>query len=114
MADQHQAASQAGADPSDPLINTGVSATRLTRDHLQRLAGLVAGGEITPASAVRELSPEACQQLEAMVRELCRARLVRFIAMQIALDIHGERDHERREQEHRGVGDCRPTSEQTI
>ena len=70
----------------------------------------MASGEITSASAARELSPEALRQLEAIVRERLRGRLVRFIALQIAWDIGSERDHEQREREQRGDRD-RPTSE---
>jgi hypothetical protein len=88
MADLDKTAPQAGVELPDPQPDTDSSGTRLNRDQLKRLAGLVVNDEITAAFAMRNLSPDDCQQLESLVRELNRVRLVRFIATQIAWDIH--------------------------
>jgi hypothetical protein len=52
---------------------------------LARLADLVAAGE---AEVPGGLAPGDEDRLAAMVRHRLRSRLVRFIARQIALDIH--------------------------
>lgn len=91
MADQDNFAPRAGASSTEPRTKSGNRQTVLDNDQLSRLAELVASGEMTPVSAARDLSPESCQQLETIVRNLLRARLVRFIAQQIAMGIHLDR-----------------------
>jgi hypothetical protein len=112
MSDPDANAPQAGAGPFALPANTGSPAAKPNRDRLRRLARLVADGEIAPASAARELSPEALPQLEAAVREFGRIRLVRFIALQIALDIHDKSDRDKPEHVRRGMPDHRVAPEQ--
>lgn len=57
----------------------------LPNERLARLADLVADGE---AGVPGGLEPADELRLETMVRDRLRARLVRFIARQVALDIH--------------------------
>ncbi|MGA2496828.1 MAG: hypothetical protein ABSH20_03760 [Tepidisphaeraceae bacterium] len=59
-----------------------------TGDRLERLAELVATGELPLA---QPLAPADQQQLEERVRRLRHVRMVQFIARQIAWDIHRER-----------------------
>lgn len=63
----------------------------LNRDQFRHLGGLVADGEMSFASAARDLSTDDVQTLESVVRELSYARLVRYVVLQIARDIHDSR-----------------------
>jgi hypothetical protein len=58
-------------------------------ERLARLADLVAGGEVAFPTG---LDPAEDERLTAMIRARLRARLVRFIAQQIALAMHRERE----------------------
>ena len=75
-----------GAAPEAPLTDQP-----LAPQQLRRLAELIAAGE---AEFPWELPPAQRQRLLEHVRILRRARLIRFIARQIAWDIHCDRRHD--------------------
>jgi hypothetical protein len=81
LPNRNNIAPQAGAERSENPSGSGCGETNLDCNQLHRLAELVAAGEMNPESAGRGLSHESHQQLETMIRDHLRARLVRFIAM---------------------------------
>ena len=70
------------------------SLDRPTADRLERLADLVAAGEV---GFPEGLSPAEEGRLIGLVRARLRGRLVRYIARQIAADIARDAGAERRE-----------------
>lgn len=86
MTDQFSTSHPPGAAQSlvPDSLNSREGGDPLPREQLERLSELVANGE-TPLP--EGLLPGDRQSLELRVRKLRRARLVQFIARQIALDI---------------------------
>ena len=73
---------------NDPAAAAAARQQPVNPDQLRLWARLVADGE---AEFPPDLPPDQEQSLLYEVRRLRRARLITFIARQIALDIHRER-----------------------
>jgi hypothetical protein len=94
MTGQYPFPTDPGATPQDPKPTPPESPDAThpgpqPPERLARLADLVAGGEVEFPGG---LDPDDDVRLAGMVRERLRARLVRFVARQIAHDIHRERE----------------------
>lgn len=77
--------------------STTASTPRISPEALDKCAQLIAVGEVEWPT---DLSAEQQRELQALVRRFRRAKLVKFIASQIAADIAREREAERKRIDH--------------